>query len=357
MSVCGIIFDKVHVRADGKTTPKIARIIIGFATDVSCAVPSDITFSNKFIHYPEADVVHHDVSFLYNGIDGKTISNQGKKYSHVVDWFRASIRNRTVVVCGSTELMELIGDTNCRIIDLQNFFYTKKSEQIKEPISLVRLANRFFGYDPATAGKRDPFQECKYRIALYYVMRGFQACGCNPPFDEDLFPKIPTLIPSAKRQLTDSSSTATVADGAAVSLLQSALSRYKPDTAHVVPPSLAGEAFDQQEYYGEEEHIYENDTPIPSPTNGQISLPASNDEQVTTTTNTPLPSAGRGTFLLDDKQIDVNSHPLHDERKEIRNCTKYERGPIVNLNISFSQTRPSLSENILKGILSCITES
>jgi hypothetical protein len=371
MSVCGIVFDKVQVRVDGKTAQKVARIIIGFAPDTS--VPTkDITFCSKFIHYPEADVVHNDIAFLYNGIDAKTISNQGEKQSHVVDWFRASVRNRTVIVCGSYELMEMIGDTHCNIIDLQNFFYSMKSETIKEPISLVRLANRFFGYDPAASGARNPFQECQYRIGLYYVMKGFQACGISPPFAESSFPKIAKLIPNnAKPQQQQQTHDDT--DGTAASRIQAAFSKLSSSKSPIAPLSLA---FDQHEYFGEEEegeaaadHIYENDTPVPSPpplppafgglSSGLSSVSLRDDT---------LQAAGRGMSLnllgSNEKGSNVHSnhhHANHDKqpdgREEIRDCDECRNGPTINLNISLCKTKTKFSANILRGILSCMTES
>jgi hypothetical protein len=339
MSVCGIVFDKVNVRIDGKTTQKTARIIIGFS-DASRGA-TDITFSNKFIHYPESDIVHHDLAFLYNGIDAKTISNQGEKRSHVVDWFRAAIRHRTVVVCGTSEIMELIGDTHCNLIDLQSFFYSKTADDIREPISLVRLANRFFGYDPATAGKRDPFQECRYRIGLYYVMRGFQASAVSPPFADDMFPKIAKLLPG-KRPFDNT-------DGLTASKMQDAFTKL---TSPTKPLSLVSAAFDQHEYYGEE-NFYENDTPRQSPKAG---LSPSSISSLTLKDGETRSLPGRGMSINLMERMQQNANDRYHERAEIPDCDECH-GPTINVNISLCKTKTKFSANILKGILSCMSES
>ena len=140
MSLCALVVEKVSIRGNGKIHQRIGRIIIGFEEPDK----ETVNFISKYVHYPSCDFVHNEFSFLYNGIDAITLSTQGEKYSAVVDWLRAAIRFRKVVVCGKTHVIDIVGSTPCEIIDLQDFYYTQRNHRIQEPFSLARLAFKFF---------------------------------------------------------------------------------------------------------------------------------------------------------------------------------------------------------------------
>lgn len=198
MSVCAVVFEKVNIREDGKVKPKVGRIIIAFEDQDS----GEVSYISKYIHYPSWEFVYSEFGFRYNGIDANTIATQGEKLATVVDWVRAAIRLRKVIVCGSVDMKEFAGATPCTIVDLQSFFYTEeKGGQIIEPISLARLANKYFGYDANLKGRRDPFEECTLRIALYHVMIGCRISGIAPPFMEATFPKVGKFNLQQKHQL------------------------------------------------------------------------------------------------------------------------------------------------------------
>lgn len=187
MSICALVLDRVHIKVDGRVRQQLGRIIIGFQG----ANKDNVKFVSKYIHYPSTDFVHHGHSFAYNGIDATTLSKQGEKYSTVIAWARAAIHSRSIIVCGMADVKEVVGDTPCKLIDLQDFFYTEKNNQISEPISLNRLAKKVFGYDASVKNRRDPFDECQLKIALYHVMSAFKIIGRVPPFEESVFPKVP----------------------------------------------------------------------------------------------------------------------------------------------------------------------
>lgn len=187
MSVCSLVIEKVSIRTNGTTRTKIGRIIIGFQDSESHAV----TFDNKYIYYPPEEFVYNDFCYKYNRIDRNTIAKQGERYEVVVDWVRAAVRGKKVCVCGKLDLNQILGDVPCHVVDLQDFFFTKNESNIVEPISLNRLTNRLFGYETNSTGNRDPFQECKFKISLYHVMKGFKSGNLFPPFHETFFPKVP----------------------------------------------------------------------------------------------------------------------------------------------------------------------
>lgn len=193
MSVCSLVIDKVFIRTNGVNKMRIGRIIIGFEDPVT----SQITFDSKYVHYSPDDYVHDEFCFKYNGIDRNTISNQGERYSVVMDWARAAIRAKTVIVCGTADLDEVLAETPCYIVNLQDFFYNMKAGGIIEPISLNRLCSRIFGEETHAVGRRDPLKECRNKIALFHVMKGFKAGKVSPPFEDSFFPKVPKHFLSA----------------------------------------------------------------------------------------------------------------------------------------------------------------
>ena len=203
MSYCALVLERVNIREDGRIKQKIGRVIIGFESERD----EQITFVNKYIYYPASDFVHHDVCFLYNGIDAMTIATHGEKISSVIDWMRAAIRFRTVIVCGMQDVKEIIGQTPCTITDLQDFFYTAKSSRILEPVSLSRLAIKYFGTDINGRKQRDPFEECALRLALHHVMAALKICKVQPPFDNDMFPKVMKILPQAPPHIVQDSMT------------------------------------------------------------------------------------------------------------------------------------------------------
>lgn len=186
MAVCSLVIDKVQIRANGVTKMKIGRIIIGFED----ADSGSVSFDNKYIHYSPEDYVHNEFCYNYNGIDRNTISKQGERYAVVIDWARAAIRGKSVVVCGTADVAEVVGETPCRIVNLQDFFFNEKDGGIVEPISLSRLCSKVFAYETHSEGRRDPFQECRFKIALFHVMNGFKAGNRYPPFGDSFFPKV-----------------------------------------------------------------------------------------------------------------------------------------------------------------------
>lgn len=202
MSLCALVLERVNIREDGKVRQKLGRIIIGFEDENT---HKKINFISKYIHYPVAEFVHSHVCWLYNGIDANTLSTQGEKYSSVIDWARAAICSRKVIVHGAVDVHEVVGRTPCTLIDLQEFFYSAKTELIMEPISLARLVKKFFNLDLRSArGARDPFDECALKISLYHVMCAYNTCGIAPPFSESMFPKVTKMLPVAppKNSLT-----------------------------------------------------------------------------------------------------------------------------------------------------------
>lgn len=199
MSVCALVVERVKISENNHISQKVARIIIGIQDD-----SDTITLMNKYVFYPRSDVFQDDWCYRYNGIDANTIAKRGERYSAVIDWMRAAICGRRVVVCGTADIQELIGDTVCQIVDLQKFFHTQKSHNISEPIGLVRLAFKFFGYSPAVSGRRDPFEECRIKIGMWHVMNGLKACGKVPPFEDTAFPKVPRFGSEAPRDGEDS---------------------------------------------------------------------------------------------------------------------------------------------------------
>lgn len=194
MSVCALVLERVNIREDGRVRQKLGRIIIGFEDDSSYG---GINFISKYIHYPASDFVHSHFCWLYNGIDANTLSTQGEKYCSVIDWARAAIRSRKVIVNGSIDVQEVVGKTPCDLIDLQEFFYSVKTQLILEPISLARLVKKLFGRDFRNRNSRDPFEECTLKIGLYHVMCAYKICGKAPPFDEIMFPKVEKVVPVA----------------------------------------------------------------------------------------------------------------------------------------------------------------
>lgn len=187
MSICSLVVERVNIRVNGRTRPEIGRIIIGFEDQTT----HQITFANKYVHYPVSDFVYNDFCFNYNGIDANTISAQGEKLSVVFDWVRAAVRSRRVIVCGMAGIAKIIGDTPCTIIDLQEYFNTSSCSGVQEPVSLARLTSKFFSLSSHSGGRRDPFQEGKFKIALYHIMNGMKTAGSSSPFREDMFPKCP----------------------------------------------------------------------------------------------------------------------------------------------------------------------
>lgn len=187
MSVCSLVIDKVSIRSNGITRSKIGRIIVGFQDAETDAV----SFDNKYIYYPPEDFVYNDFCYKYNRIDRNTIAKQGERHEVVMDWVRAAVRGKNVIVCGRLDLNQILGDVPCHVVDLQDFFFTKNESNIVEPISLNRLTNRLFGHETHSTGNRDPFQECKFKISLYHVMKGFKSGNLFPPFHETFFPKVP----------------------------------------------------------------------------------------------------------------------------------------------------------------------
>lgn len=193
MAVCSLVIEKINIRTNGVTKPRIGRIIVGFEDQLT----STVSFDSKYVHYSPEDFVYNDFCFNYNGIDRNTISNQGERYSVVMDWVRAAIRGKTVVVCGRTDINEVMHDTQCNIVNLQDFFYNEKEGGIVEPVSLNRLCKRIFGYESHSIGRRDPFQECRFKVSLYHVMKGFKCGNILPPFRDSFFPKAQKIFFSA----------------------------------------------------------------------------------------------------------------------------------------------------------------
>lgn len=185
MAVCSLVIEKINIRTNGVTKPRIGRIIVGFEDQLT----STVSFDSKYVHYSPEEFVYNDFCFNYNGIDRNTISNQGERYSVVMDWVRAAIRGKSVIVCGRADLNEVVNDTQCHIVNLQDFFFNEKEGGIIEPVSLSRLCKRIFGYESHSIGRRDPFQECRFKISLYHVMQGFKCGNIVPPFRESFFPK------------------------------------------------------------------------------------------------------------------------------------------------------------------------
>ena len=179
--LCSLVVDRINVKQDGKTRQRPARVIVATEDHVS----NEIVFASKYIHYPRCDIVHNDYAADYNGIDANTLSTQGERLSTVVDWARAATRSRLVIVCG-TACMDAFLDDSTRVIDLQDFFFTTNEAGIHEPVSLARLAKKYFGYD----AKRDPYMDAKLKISLFYVMKSIKICRIAlPPFAESWFPK------------------------------------------------------------------------------------------------------------------------------------------------------------------------
>lgn len=183
MSVCSLVIERINVKQDGKTLQRPARVIVASEDHIS----GEIIFSSKYIHYPRSDIIHNEYALNYNGIDATTLATHGEKFATVVDWVRAAIRCRIVVVCGMVGLEHFVEETTtCRVVDLQDFFITRNDAGIDEPVSLARLAKRFYDYD----AKRDPFTDARLKIGLYYIMKSFKLTrAVTPPFAEDWFPK------------------------------------------------------------------------------------------------------------------------------------------------------------------------
>lgn len=185
MALCSLVIDKVKIRRHGVTKMMVGRIIIGIEDQMT----KSVTFESKYIHYPSSEFVNDDFCLNYNAIDWRTLATQGEKPSTVIDWVRSAVSGRKIIVCGKSDLKEILDLKTCHIIDLQDFFCTDAGRGILEPVSLSRLCKRFFDVDSHAIGKRDPFEEGRFKIALFYVMKGFKAGKISPPFTESMFPK------------------------------------------------------------------------------------------------------------------------------------------------------------------------
>lgn len=204
MAVCSLVIEKINIRTNGVTKPRIGRIIVGFQDQLT----NTVSFDSKYVHYSPEEFVYDDFCFNYNGIDRNTISNQGERYTVVMDWVRAAIRGKTVIVCGRADLNEVVHDTQCHVVNLQDFFYNEKEGGVVEPVSLNRLCLRVFGYESHSVGRRDPFQECRFKVSLYYVMIGFKCGNLLPPFRQNFFPKTQKVfyVAPPRKQTTESES-------------------------------------------------------------------------------------------------------------------------------------------------------
>ena len=183
MSVCSLVIDRITVSQDGKKVQRPARVIVACEDHIT----GEVVCSSKYIHYPRGDIVHSEFAYNYNGIDATTLSTHGEKFSAVVDWVRAAIRCRIVVVCGMVDVEHFVDEAaGCRLVDLQDFFITRNDAGIDEPVSLARLAKRFYSYD----SKRDAYADARMKLGLYYIMRAFKLSRIvTPPFGEHWFPK------------------------------------------------------------------------------------------------------------------------------------------------------------------------
>lgn len=222
MCVCSLVLERASIRINGNIKQRIARVIIGFEDETS----GSITFISKYVHCPPEDFIHNDVAFQINGIDRNTLAQQGERYSVVVDWFRAAIRSRVLVVCGTQDLRELVGETPCTIVDMHDYFFSRKEGEtrIDEPISLARLVSKFYNNNIASTLPKNPFQECKFKISLYYILKAHKACDVKPPFTEFNFPKVVNRFSPACRR---SNATEDAVEASMPENTEQKLSRYQ----------------------------------------------------------------------------------------------------------------------------------
>lgn len=200
MSVISLVIDKSRIRSNSISKLKIVRIIIAYED----AITNEVTVNSKYIYYPLDEFEFDSFCYNFNGITGHTIATSGEKYSTVIDWARAAAHGRQVVVCSTTDLVEVLGTIPCHVVDLHDFFFSKIDNRI-EPISLGRVCSRFFGDVSWTQGRRDAYKDCKSRLAMFHMMKAFKAINLKPPFSEDFIPKInklskrpDTLLPKEK---------------------------------------------------------------------------------------------------------------------------------------------------------------
>lgn len=246
MSVCSLVIDRIGVCQDGKKLQRPARVIVACEDHIT----GEIVCSSKYIHYPRGDIIHNEYAYNYNGIDATTLSTHGEKFAAVVDWVRSAIRCRVVVVCGVVDLEHFVEEASgCRVVDLQDFFITRNEAGIDEPVSLARLAKRFYNYD----SKRDAFADARMKIGLFYIMKAFKLSRIvTPPFAEQWFPK----------------NTANYKPASVLKRLQNVtLEEHKP-TLHTVrdlcQTCVKQQSFSEQSRFQASEsldkHTYENDT-------------------------------------------------------------------------------------------------